>query len=116
MLLAWTVVVTRATVPSVAACFVPAIACVAAVLPFTVNVTDVTPSGNAVVAVTVLAPGVDPRVRTVLDAAAAVVPVVGLGCGEKLSPGTLLVQLTVPQGAGITGADTAVQLIDTTRG
>jgi hypothetical protein len=103
--------------PSVTAWLAAALACVACVLlPFTVNVTDVTPSGNAVVAVTVLAPGVDPRVRTVLDVAAAVVPVVGLGCGEKLSPGTLLVQLTVPQGAGITGADTAVQLIDTTRG
>ena len=88
----------------------------AAPLPFIVNVTDLAPgSGSALDAVTVLKPRADPRVRVVLDVAALFGPLVGLGWGEKLSPDALLVQLTVPQGGGIT-IPSELQSIDTTKG
>jgi len=51
----------------------------------------------------------------VLDVAALFGPLVRLGCGEKLSPDALLVQLTVPQGGGIT-IPSELQSIDTTKG
>jgi len=64
-------------------------------VPLIVKVTDADPGrGRALLAVTVLGPGVDPRMRTVLDVAAKFDPLVGLGVEEKLSPGALLVQLT----------------------
>jgi hypothetical protein len=89
----------------------------AAPLPFIVNVTDLAPgSGSALDAVTVLTPRADPRVRVVLDVAALFGPLVGLGCGEKLSPDALLVQLTVPHGGGIMNPGTELQSIDTTKG
>jgi hypothetical protein len=88
----------------------------AAPLPFIVNVTDLAPgSGSALDAVTVLTPRADPRVRVVLDVAALFGPLVGLGCGEKLSPDALLVQLTVPHGGGNT-IPSELQSIDTTKG
>jgi len=97
----WKVVVVSVEVPSEAACCVPEVAC--ELLPFTVNVTERPPgSATALVAVTVLGPGVEPRMRTVLAVAAAGVPVVRLACGEKLSPGALLAQNTLPQGSGFT--------------
>jgi len=82
-----------------------------------VNVTELEPgSDSPLVAVTVLAPRADPRVRIVLDVAALLDPLVRLTCGEKLSPGALLVQVTVPQGGGIMNPGTELQSIDTTNG
>jgi hypothetical protein len=75
---------------------------------------NVTEPATALVAVTVLGPGVDPRMRTVLAVAAVVDgPTVWLTGGEKLSPGALLVQLTEPQGPGMTTS--GLQLTDTTK-
>ena len=89
----------------------------AAPLPLIVKVTDLEPgSDSPLVAVTVLAPRADPRVTTVLDVAAVFGPFVRLVFGEKLSPGALLVQVTVPQGGGIMNPGTVLQSIDTTKG
>ena len=70
--------------------------------------------GSPLVAVTVLAPGVDPRVSTVLAVPVGKTPTVELRGGAKVSPVALLVQATVPHGAGM--GENAAQLIDTTRG
>jgi hypothetical protein len=107
MLVVCTLVVSRASVPSVAACWAPV-----TVPPLMTKVTDGLP-GSPLVAVTVLGPGVGPSVSTVLDVAAVSGPLVPLTCGENTSPGAELVQLTVPHGGGTVGL---VQSIDTTRG
>src|SRR5262252_1212322 len=93
--------------PKEAACCVPATACcvvtACGLLPVTVNVTEPPPGkGSPVDAVTVRGPGVGPRMRVVLAVAPVIGPLVGLTGGEKVSPGTLLVQPTVPQGPGAT--------------
>jgi len=97
--------VARATVPRLAASLAPA--------SFTVKVTEGEP-GSPLVAVTVLEPGVDPRVSTVLAVPVGNVPTVLLSGGEKVSPLALLVQATVPHGAGM--GENPVQSTNTTRG
>jgi hypothetical protein len=54
---------------------------------------------STLVAVTLLAPGVDPRVRSVFLLASAIFSCAGPGltCGVKVSPGALLVHVTEPQ-------------------
>jgi hypothetical protein len=90
--------------PSVAACRAAAEACTAAieggpVVPVIVKVAvnTVEESISGAVAVTVLTPGVDPSVRTVVDE-----PVnsgcISLGFGEKVSSGAVLLHVTEPHG------------------
>jgi len=101
------VAVATATVPWLAASIVPVITCP----PFIVKVTD---ADGPLVAVTVLGPGVDPKVSTVLAVPVGNDPIVTLMGGAKVSPVALLVQTTVPHGPGM--GESPVQSINTTRG
>ena len=90
-------------------------------MPVMLKVTELEPDGNtALVAVIVLGPDVDPKVSVVLDCdvteEVVLLGVVLLGVGLKVSPGTLVVHATVPQGGGFGINVKLVQSTVTTRG